>query len=377
MYRKRRRDPILILLVICLIWWLRTREETTLSRIADRAADRTTKTYVILDSPHFDGGRALITRYLDSRGWKQERSDPVLVLASCHQPWPATSRARIVSMAPDEKRIVSKIALFQAVRAFFAERDYRDFYPESFLAQTEEDCEAVRRVMARDEEGGDVWFLKYARDSFGDGIVVRTASEALLNEFATCQTSRPPVLVQRGVRNIMQYEGRNAQGRAYLLIPSYAPASAWFFMGYFNVAGGRTDREAHISNLRSNQDSRRFLLHEFMQGQDIALAATNIKRAVLTTYLALRPGLGQSPSSFSLIGVDFIVQTNLHVKVLETNCNCELFSLPERYGKERVLVSSTLVPGMMDIVLAAHLDPTAYADHMADHPGNGWELLHN
>jgi len=70
------------------------------------------------------------------------------------------------------------------------------------------------------------------------------------------------------VDDLLLHDGRATQGRAYLVISSYAPLTAWFFDGYFNVAGERADvdaKEAHVTNLNSNQGSRRLRAEEVLK----------------------------------------------------------------------------------------------------------------
>ena len=115
--------------------------------------------------------------------------------------------------------------------------------------------------------------------------------------------------------------------------------------------------------MRTNQKSLRLLLAQLLEGRpkkDLITVKRNIKQAALTAFLALRPRLGKPKPSFSIFGFDFLVQNDLNVKVLETNCNCELFINEEHHGKQRVAISTHLVTGAMDIVIASKLNPPAF-----------------
>ena len=144
-------------------------------------------------------------------------------------------------------------------------------------------------------------------------------------------------------------------------------------MGYFNIAAvgvsassnstGGPLKSAHVTNTRSNQKSARLLLHQFLEGlskEDMSIVKQNIREAALTAFLALQPKLGETKGSFSLFGFDYLVQEDLNVKVLETNCNCELFFNEEAHGVERTTISTNLITGMMDIVLASSLSPISF-----------------
>ena len=219
------------------------------------------------------------------------------------------------------------------------------------------------------------------------------------------------MFIQRGVPGIMKYDGRTSQGRGYFLISSYAPASVWFFMGYFNIAalsGGvevleqdeevdgeedgesdashvkprrRTmirprDKDAYVTNSRTNQNSARLLFHQFMEGKSLEqmrMVKQHIKEAALTAYFSLKPKLGKNKGSYTMFGFDYVVQDDLNVKVLETNCNCELFANEKKFGAERVAISTNLVQGMMDIVLASQLNPSAFQSLMEHYVSAGTE----
>lgn len=58
------------------------------------------------------------------------------------------------------------------------------------------------------------------------------------------------------------------------------------------------------------------------------------------------------------------------MRVLETNCNCELFNNVEKFGVERVSVTTNVVRGMFDAVLAANLDPEGFSRLLRDAPVN-------
>ena len=320
----------------------------------------------MIGSPHFEGGKLQIHRYFKERKWTLSvPSDALILFAPCQSNIPPDPHVPLLSMAPQEHQHALKIPFFKAIKALFKTCDYRTFHPESYVVESVRDCLDVSTIL--EEQRRQVWFLKSARASFGDGIAVRTGDAALRREFRSCDVyadKNKRVLVQKGVNNIMQYNGRNTQGRSYLFISSYNPVSVWFFMGYFNIAGSnKTVRDIHITNLRSNQHSTRLLFHELMKGrttEDMLELKNTIKSAALPAFLALKEKLGTNKGSFSLFGFDFLVEESLKVKVLEVNCNCELFMDEQKYGKVRVMQSTRLVDNMIDIVLTSAFDPKGF-----------------
>jgi hypothetical protein len=220
-------------------------------------------------------------------------------------------------------------------------------------------------------------------------VAVKTSDEAL-KLLKQCESPlSKSFFVQRGVPNIVQYNGRTTQGRAYLLISNLKPATVWLFMGYFNVAARSSsstpgveeassesdegkeegeeqgvsaplDKSAYVTNMRTNQKSERILLTKLLEGRsrdELRTVKGNIKEAALTAFLALKRKLGEYGPGFSIFGFDYVIQEDMNVKLLETNCNCELFAASSNAGPVRVAISTHLVQGAMDIALASKLNP--------------------
>jgi len=179
--------------------------------------------------------------------------------------------------------------------------------------------------------------------------------------------------VQRGVPDLLLYNGRVTQGRAYLVVTSYAPLTAWYFDGYINVAAvsvqaeGAADKEAHVTNMDSNQNSRRLPTEELLTSLNLSVLDQDvirkrIREAFLQVFLSLTAGMEKRPGSFSLYGVDFLVDSKHKVRVLESNCNCELFTNAVKFGNERVNISKTLVSQMMHAVVVTNMAPDSFKD---------------
>ena len=77
-------------------------------------------------------------------------------------------------------------------------------------------------------------------------------------------------------------------------------------------------------------------------------------RRSLFAFLSLKQTLAPATGSFTLFGLDAVIDTDLNAHVMETNCNFQLFSNMEEDGVERLLVSKRLVFGMMDAVVATN-----------------------
>jgi len=385
--------------------WVKGESENVHDIIAERMEElavysscHTSMKYAIYKAPHFSGGARQFRRYFTERKWtpidvramnkssfdKLPR-DTVVLMTPCLYSLPLQDvqrRVKLVSQAPNELSGALKIPFYRAIVKLFTSNqcDYRTFHPESFLLESPDVCRELtdRLTKERDQHSSAVWFFKSRRDSFGDGVKVRSAADALMN-LPSCSSinKKRSMFIQRGVSSIMRYEGRMTQGRAYILISSYNPPTVWFFMGYFNVAADvKVDdspdqplRSAHITNTRSNQKSARLLFSELFKDktrEEKMILKKNIKEAAFISYLALRSNLGENPGSFSMFGFDFLVQSDLSVKVLETNCNCELF-MNENAGPQRLAISTNLVRSMMDIVLASNLNPDSFRDLLLEH----------
>lgn len=373
--------------------------QTRLEDLAFETACSTSRKYVIYRAPHFSGGRQQFKRYFDEHGWigtfdvqPTNRSSfdkipesTVALIAPCLYSLPFRDlkrRVEVLSVSPNELRAAIKIPFYQSIVQLFDELkcDYRTFHPESFLIENDSICRDLVQAIAREPKNA-LWFFKERQDSFGSGVKVKTATQAA-DALGDCSSksmlSRKP-FVQRGVSKIIKYEGRTSQGRSYFLISNYAPFTVWYFAGYFNIAGVTAVRDtedeewdlksAHVTNTKSNQKSSRLLLKQFLKDlsrEQLMTVKSNIRQAALTAFLALKPKLGHPTTSFTMFGFDYLVQSDLNVKVLETNCNCELFINEGRHGKERVTISTNLVRGMMDIVLVNQLVPQQFSSVMEE-----------
>ena len=332
-------------------------------------ASRASPHYALSGSPHFGGGTTQLVHALERRGWVRTyaSSSAELLLTACHSgpKWDTLSGV-LVSATPGENSAVNKRALIRAVRNRASQLgcDYVRVVPESFLLSEKRECEQFLDA-ARASEASVKWFLKSPLDSFGRGVTVATPQEAMNSVHGCKHTDANRIFAQRGVDSL-ELDGRRTQGRAYLFVSAYQPFTVFFKDGYFNVAGAEGDsKEAMVTNLGSNQRSLRYAHDAFfnylnISKADAALVRARIKEAFLTMFLSL--DITRRARSFTLFGVDFIVDKSLGVRILEANCNCELFADPKKFGRERVEISTHLVRAMIDAVLVTNLAQTHFAD---------------
>lgn len=293
---------------------------------------------------------------------KQHTYDLVLVPCSAVKPGLHSLKHQrlvgAVSGDPTEQQAVLKGNFYLATRRWFNQSragcDYREFHPETHYLGNKQDCLRFNRSLVAP---GELWFLKTSsRASFGMGIA--TVRSDTVRDKLNCDAidfAAAPRLMQRGVENIIPFQGRITQGRAYLLISSYRPTRAWFFMGYFNVAAGKS----HITNTGANQGSDRITFATLLQNkspEELLLIKHHIKSAALELFHVITGDILQDEHSFSLFGFDYVIQQDLSVKVLEANCNCELFFNLSDFGPVRYQSSSNLVDTMMDLVIASNMD---------------------
>ena len=359
-------------------WW------TTLSQVAAQCHGLgATPRYIVVGSPHFGGGAQQFHQALQQRGWARTdvAEDADLALASCvrlldKQVWRMLEApGRLLSAAPGERAVVLKRALLRAVKTSQLAKacDYTSLMPQSFLVAEKDECARFLQAAAQSDATGATWFLKSALESFGRGIRVANTSQALA-AVRDCAGSPPRFFVQRGVERIVKLDGRRTQGRAYVFASSYEPLTLWYFDGYFNVAAAEGDsREALVTNLGSNQKSRRLPCRDAyaalnLSSADTARVRARVKEAFLTVVLALP--LVRRAGSFTLLGVDFLLDETLGVKVLEANCNCELFNDAAKFGQERVDISAALVRAMLDAVVVTNLAPEQWRQMLASVPND-------
>ena len=360
---------------------------TEIDRIAAEVSEKhKEKGFAIIGQPHFVGGFQQFNKYMTMRGWTRKQGlngGPEVVMLPCYGPlaaaWSRWKPGRLISSSPHERSHVTKRPFFRAVHSYFKEQecDYTLFHPQTFLID-EDPTQCVKFLeAAKALPPSTKWFLKSRVESFGRGITVIRSSEA---PEVTGNCERPRQLnffAQRGVDNIFLYDGRVTQGRAYLLVSSYKPWTAWFFDGYYNVAqvkvetdGTKIDKNANVPNMGSNQGSRRLLptdIHDYIiqlgrPESDYAKMRHNIKQVALNVFMSLKGTLEEHAGAYTLFGFDTIVDNDMEVHVLEANCNCELFNNPVKFGRERVETSSILVREMMDAVFATNWDVESFRE---------------
>jgi len=114
---------------------------------------------------------------------------------------------------------------------------------------------------------------------------------------------------------------------------------------------------------------------------DRAAVQRRIREAFLQAFYALAQWAERRAGSFSLLGIDYLIDRSLSVSLLESNCNCELFDDAKKFGQERADISEALVQrtrwpnarrltclartnclaDMMDAVLSSNLDAAGFS----------------
>jgi hypothetical protein len=353
------------------------------------------------DSPVFYVGEGnnwkVIAETLEARGWRRlpfeagfsTRFDLKWVEQRAKIDYRRHLPRQLVNHIPNNDVITSKARFLDTMR------DHRDVTGEEFayhplsFATERGSAEKLAALAAAEDDPSAAWVLKPSRGLGGSGIEI-VRGPALLREklfppprdLATESASRAkPVegwVVQKYIENPLLLAGRKFDMRAYCIVARTTP-HLWFFRpGYCKVAlesynsDDLTNRLAHLTNACVQKTHPAY--SETLRGQHIwseeeaeaELIASGryvtemgtfwpsiheqMKRALVTVFEASKGLLERREGYFDMLGVDFMLDDNLRLHLLEINSNPAMWfdSSPTLRKLVPELIESTF-----DVVLQA------------------------
>jgi len=311
-----------------------------------------------------------VATVLEARGWRRlpfeaafsSRFDLKWVEARSKIDYKRHAEGQMVNHIPNNDVITSKTRFLQTMKAHEAATGERfGYHPSSYSSETAgEKLAALAEAEASPEA---LWILKPARGLGGIGIeIVRGHAELKERLFPRPrdlaeEPARPPPadgwVIQRYLEKPLLLSGRKFDLRAYCLVARTEPHLWLFHPGYCKVAledydASRLDsRYAHLTNAcvqREHPDNKGSTRGRHIWSEAEALEALvasgqwtgeagalwpkvheEMKRCLVSVFKASAGLLERRGGYFDLLGVDFILDEDFGVHLLEVNSNPAMF----------------------------------------------------
>lgn len=300
------------------------------------------------------------------------------------------------------------------LRSFFKKQGCKlqdlNLMPRSFLLNEPSECKEFFRYSQL--RPSSWWILKPSVGYGGKGITVHKNMSYFYNRHALCHSNhdtKEEFIVQEYLHDLLLVEGRKFDVRAFALIAGTDPYVLFYHPGYLRLAmekfssdaaggggGGGEGGFMHLTNSHIQQNSQNFSVDKhiwsFQQFQDYldmhhpanaGFVANRlepaIKKAALLVLQAGLPVLERHPSSFQLLGLDFMVTKDLHTWFIEANgyplwpYTASSSSPPFPVGD----MIETMGKDMFELLLKLREDPNHFNSKMPGDNFKSFQLIWN
>eukprot|EP00743_Colponemidia_sp_Colp-15_P010963 GILK01012157.1.p1 GENE.GILK01012157.1~~GILK01012157.1.p1 ORF type:complete len:685 (-),score=132.26 GILK01012157.1:143-2197(-) len=341
---------------------------------------------------------------------------------------------QLVNHIPNSQSLTSKSGLWATVNGFseviestgmrpkhVPEISASVFLPRTFCLLTPADILDLLRFAEDHVES--MWIIKPASSNQGRGIKLvsgypmlckqvfgntDSASESSAESTSQTNTTRQgdvrnsPLLggvVQQYISTPLLINGRKFDIRVYMLIARTKPYLVYFHSGYCRVAFDPYDssnvenRMIHLTNAAVQRNHPKYKtdktdfywsmesLQEYLTAHDLAppdfvvnQLKNRMKEIELFCFMSAKDTFDKKVGYFDLLGIDFFLDNNLNLFLLEVNTN------PSIVADVPLLKSifTNLLNRTFDVVLQSHgLEDNPSADHSVDSTSGGLELLYD
>ncbi|XP_060575183.1 probable beta-tubulin polyglutamylase isoform X1 [Ruditapes philippinarum] len=327
-------------------------------------------------------GASLVEGPLTSLGWKKitDRRDGRFKLkwVQCKSTIDYSSFRegnQLVNHIPNSQLLTNKLGLLNSLKSYeritlstkgrLPRLKMTEFHPETYRLDDKTDREEFLRTYKESE----IWICKPTGLNQGKGIfLIRSRKEVdeILNEQEQKkqQSKKPglPVMnriVQRYITNPLLLEGRKFDVRAYMLIASTVPFLILFHQGYVRLCcheyeADNMDLGRHLTNqfvqkknpnYEELKESTAWSMDRFNQYVNENVRpdcpveieedwvyntfTKQMQKIMIHLFNSVKHRLQSRIGYFDLFGLDFMVDTNMKIYVIEVNtnpaltCNCE------------------------------------------------------
>lgn len=259
----------------------------------------------------------------------------------------------------------AKKGQLKAFRSFFSKHGCnlkdKGIMPRSFILDNPEDCTQFFKYSQQRPHSW--WILKPSQGYGGEGITIHKNMSHFYKNYALCAdiSGREQLVVQEYLSNLLLLEGRKFDVRGFVVIAGTTPYILFYHEGYLRLSVERFDAKkggngVHLTNSHIQTQAKNFSVSKhywsFQRFQDYLdehhpeneefvsktlvpfiqkvglfilqtgkLLSSNYK---LKNWLKCLCKIGlsvfeRSPSSFHLLGLDFMITEDLRVWFIEAN----------------------------------------------------------
>ncbi|ELT95483.1 hypothetical protein CAPTEDRAFT_220981 [Capitella teleta] len=233
---------------------------------------------------------------------------------------------------------------------------YRNFFPETYRIDDPQD----RRAFLDTHKPGEIWICKPTGMNQGKGIYLIRDIEAFQRHLEerderSKRTKRPPAMeriVQRYIADPLLLEGRKFDIRAFMLIANTSPYLVLFHQGYARLclhqyAQDANDLVAHLTNqfiqkkdseYNTSKEDTVWSMQKFNDYVNLNycvpldleydwvynVLTPKMKQIMLYCFNAVKNKLKCRLGYFDLYGLDFMIDSQMKVNLIEINVNPSL-----------------------------------------------------
>ena len=256
-------------------------------------------------------------------------------------------------------------------------------------------CKEFYAFAGKPENQGKIWIAKPGGSFHGRGITIHDSLLTLQKKFGKCdRAQRDGIIIQEYVSDPVLMGGHKFDMRSYLLIASTDPFIVFYHDGFVRRSENKyssdslKDTKAHITNDASQSSDNHFFGFDQLQAvlteehqfpphflnETFRPHALRVSNYLFHTSYDKPKGLLPTKGRFQLFALDWMIDKNQGIHLLEANGNPLLTHYPKTGLTPRVWTSMIKLIRMLHITPEKLERPLSVRDRYSY---EGWLLVHN